>query len=244
MIATTFGSSSAPPERRFYRGMAIAMLLTVFVGFAPTFFLRPLFPDTPAPPERIFTFHGLLFTAWIVMLVVQTSVVAAGRTDLHRRIGPWGAALAVAMVVVGTWSALIAAARPQGFIGIPVPPHAFLAVPLFDMLAFGVLAGWGVARRRDPQSHKRLMLLATVGLTTAAIARWPLVFDYGPAAFFGLTDLFVVALGVWDFRSRGRLHPATLWGGLALIVSQPLRLAISMTEPWLAFAKWATGLVS
>jgi hypothetical protein len=98
--------------------------------------------------------------------------------------------------------------------------------------------------RRDPQSHKRLMLLATINLLTAAIARWPGVLQAGPLAFFGLTDLFIVALAVWDFRTRGRLHPVTLWGGLALIVSQPLRLVASGTEAWLAFARWATGLVA
>ena len=100
-----------------------------------------------------------------------------------------------------------------------------------------------IARPRDPQGHKRWMLLATIGLLTAAIARWPGVFQLGPLAFFGLTDLFIVALGIWDLRSRGRLHPVTLWGGLAIIVSQPLRLMVSGTEPWLAFARWATRLL-
>jgi hypothetical protein len=53
----------------------------------------------------------------------------------------------------------------------------------------------------------------------------------------------VVALAIWDFRSRGRLHPVTLWGGLAIIVSQPLRLMVSGSEGWLAFTRWATGLL-
>lgn len=87
------------------------------------------------------------------------------------------------------------------------------------------------------------MLLATVNLVTAAIARWPGVLALGPLAFFGLTDLFVVALTIWDFRTRGRLHPITLWGGLLIIVSQPLRLVVSSTQGWLAFARWATGLL-
>ncbi len=85
-------------------------------------------------------------------------------------------------------------------------------------------------------------ILATFNLVTAAIARWPGVFPLGPLAFFGLTDLFIVALAIWDFRARGRLHPVTLWGGLLIIVSQPLRLMVSGTEGWLAFARWATGL--
>src|SRR5689334_25389644 len=87
--------------RRFYVGMALAMLVTVLVGFSRSFFLRPLFPDWPAPSETIFYVHGAVFTAWILLLVAQTSMVAGGRTDVHRRIGPFGVALALAMVVLG-----------------------------------------------------------------------------------------------------------------------------------------------
>ncbi|MGE5465611.1 MAG: hypothetical protein ACM3RQ_00395 [Methanocella sp.] len=232
-----------PAERRFFTGMTLAILATVFVGFGRSFYLRPLFPEWPSPAEPIFYVHGLVFTAWIVLLVAQASLVAGGRTDLHRRIGPYGAVLAIAMVVLGTLGALIAARRATGFVGVPVPPLQFLAIPFFDMVLFSAFVALGIARRRNPQSHKRWMLLATIEMTTAAIARWPGVLPLGPLAFFALTDLFLVALVIWDLRSRGRLHPVTLWGGLAMILSQPLRLAVSGTEPWLAFARWATGLL-
>jgi len=147
------------------------------------------------------------------------------------------------MVVVGTIGALIGARRPTGFVLVQIPPLQFLVVPIFDMILFASFVTLAVVKRRDAQSHKRWMYLATVNLTTAAIARWPAVLPLGPLAFFGLTDLFIVALAIYDFRSRGRLHPVTLWAGLALIVSQPLRLVISGTPAWLAFAKWATGLL-
>ena len=58
-----------------------------------------------------------------------------------------------------------------------------------------------------------------------------------------VADLFVIALAIWDFRARGRLHPVTLWGGLLIIASQPLRLVVSSTEGWLVFAQWATVLL-
>ena len=61
--------------------------------------------------------------------------------------------------------------------------------------------------------------------------------------YFGLTDLFIAALVAWDFASRGRVHPVTLWGGLAIVVSQPLRLVLMGTEAWLACARWAVGLL-
>jgi len=230
--------------RRFYVGIALAMLATVLVGFARSFFLRPLFPKWHSPSEAIFYVHGTAFTAWILLLVAQTSMVAGGRTDLHRRIGPLGVALASAMVVLGTLGALIAARRPTGFTDVPIPPLQFLAIPIFDMVLFASFVALAAVMRRHAETHKRLMLLATISLITAAIARWPGVSDAGPLAFFGVTDLFIVAIGVWDFRTLGRLYPVTLWGGLAIIVSQPLRLVVSGTEGWLAFARWATGLLS
>jgi hypothetical protein len=63
------------------------------------------------------------------------------------------------------------------------------------------------------------------------------------AVFLGFARSFVFLLAVvaWDLATIRRLHPATLWGGLLLVVSQPLRLAIAGTEPWLAFARRATG---
>ena len=230
-------------ERRFFTGIAVAILVTVVVGFSRSFFLRPLFPDWPSPSESLFYVHGAAFAAWILLLVVQTSLVAGGRTSVHRTIGPFGAVLAAAMVVLGTVAALTAARRATGFVGIPVPPLQFLAIPLFDMALFATFTALAIAKRRDAQSHKRWMLLATVNLVTAAIARWPMIGALGPPAYFGLTDLFIVALAVWDFRTRGRLHPVTLWGGLLTLISQPLRLIVSGTPAWLEFARFATGLL-
>jgi hypothetical protein len=231
-------------EHRLYTGMMLAILATVLVGFARSFFLRPLFPAWPSPPEAIFYVHGAFFTAWVVLLVAQALLVAEGRTRLHRRIGAWGAVLAAGMVALGVLGALIAARRPTGFVGLPVPPLQFLVVPLTDMLLFGSFVGLAVAKRRDTQAHKRLMLLGSLNLITAAIARWPGVITVGaPPLFFGLTDLFLVPLVMWDLSSRGRVHPATKWGGLVIVLSQPLRLLVSGTAAWLAFARWATGLL-
>jgi hypothetical protein len=230
-------------ERRFFTGMAIAMLLAAYVGFARSFFLRPLFPEWPSPTEPIFYVHGVFFSAWCVLLVAQATLVGVGRTDLHRRLGVFGVVIATAMVILGVAGALVAANRPTGFNGVPVPPLQFLVVPLFDMVFFSVFFGLGIANRGNPQSHKRWMVLATVTLLGAAFARWPYVWKIGnPFAYYGLADLFIVALAFWDLRTRRRLHPVTLWGGLALIVSQPARLALSGTAAWLAFAGWLTGL--
>ncbi len=230
-------------ERRFNTGMAFAMLISVLLGFSRSFFLRPLFPDHQSPSEPIFYLHGVIFTTWIILFVVQVSLIGKAKVQLHRKIGPYGGVLALAMVVFGIWAALTAAARPEGFVGIPVPGLQFLAVPFFDMILFPAFVSFAFIWRHRLQSHKRLMLLATLNLITAAIARWPIIGTLGPLAFFGITDLFIVALAIWDIRSNGRIHPVTLWGGLVIIISQPLRLIVSSTAIWMSFAQWATGIL-
>jgi hypothetical protein len=92
--------------------------------------------------------------------------------------------------------------------------------------------------RRNKDAHKRLMLLAYVSIVVAAVARLPGVVAAGPPAFFGLAFLFVVAGGLYDFVSRRRVHPVYGWGGTLFAVSVPLRLAVSTTDAWRAFAQW------
>jgi hypothetical protein len=242
MAAQIAGRVRWSAERRFYFCMALAMFAVVYLGFARSFFLRPLFPGHPSPTESIFYVHGAVFTAWLMVLITQPLLVASSRIDLHRALGRFGAVLAAAVVVLGVAGAIVAARRPTGFIGVPIPPLQFLAVPLFNMLAFGTFVTLAIIKRHEAQTHKRLMILATVNLLAAAFARWPFAFiDGGPPVYFGLSDLFILALAGWDFATRRRLHPVTLWAGLAIIVSQILSLAVSGTGPWLAFARWLVG---
>jgi hypothetical protein len=222
------------------------------LGFSRTFFFRAWYPDSArvhGAPETFFYVHGTVFAAWLVLLIAQTSLVAAGRVDLHRRLGVAGAGLAVALVLLGTVGALMAASRPGGFINVPVPPLVFLAVPLSVLVLFVAFVSLAFANRRRPQSHKRLMLLATIALAEAGVARWPFAIMETPLPVPGIgmtelcLDLCLVPLLVWDLASRGRPHPVTLWGGAALIASQPLRFVLMGTDAWLAFAGWAVRLL-
>jgi hypothetical protein len=239
-------------EHRFYVGFTAVMGAALLFGFARTFFLRAWFPEWAqlhGAPEPFFLFHGALFSLWFLLLIVQPSLVAAGRVDLHRRLGRYGAGLAVVMIVVGIIGPLIAARRPGGFIDVPMSPLQFLTIPWVGLALFATFVTLAIVKRGDPQSHKRYMLIATFGILDAAVVRWPFDNMMAPLPIPGfdvsnlVLDLFLVPMIVWDFVSRGRLHPVTLWGGLAVIVSQPLRMMLGETSAWLAFAGWAVGLL-
>jgi hypothetical protein len=178
----------------------------------------------------------------MLLLVLQAFLVVSRRTALHRRVGWIGLSLVAPMLVSGSLVA-IAAARGQGPVGaavrrgeltwvpVGIAPTEMLLNNLATMLLFGVFAAAGLAMRRRPDAHRRLMMLATIGLLPAAIGRAAITFlgVFHPTLLVGSIVLFVLTMGLYDHRIRGRLHPVTLWAGLTLILSFPIRLALAHT---------------
>ena len=227
-------------ERRLYTLAALTALLVVLAGFARTYYLKLAF-GTPSLPLLLHA-HGLVMTAWFVLFMVQARLVAGGRTGLHRRLGIFGAVLAMAVLVLGTTVAINGARLGHVPPNAP-PPLVFLAVPLGDMAVFAILVGSALWFRRRSDIHKRLMLLSCVGLLTAAIARIPLPWfqQGGIVAFFLVTIVLVLACVSWDTIVHRRLHPAFGWGAALIVVSWPLRLALTQTPQWHSFAQWVAG---
>lgn len=222
-------------DRAFFSGMAIGLALAVFIGFARTYYLSAVFGTSATITGRPFTnilrLHAALFTTWVVLFIVQTSLVATHRVAVHRRLGVAVAVLAGIMIMVGTATALQMALQGDAPPGIA--PVAFLAIPLGDMVVFTILITSALLLRRNKDTHKRLMLLAYAAILVAAVARIPGVLPLGPLGFFGLTFLPILAIAItYDFVTRRRIHPAYLWGGALLIVSVPLRLMVSTTHVW------------
>ena len=235
-------------DRPLYLLAAVIVPLVVLAGFARTYYLKGFFA-TPAIPSFLVHLHGIVMTAWVILFIVQVTLVAKRRTKTHQRLGVLGAGLAALVFVVGTLTGLYAAAR---FVNDPSlvpaggpPPLPFLIIPLGDMVIFAILITAALYYRKRLDVHKRLMLLAAINIMTPAIARIPLGFivNGGPLAFFGLTDLCLIGFVAFDTIRHRRLHPAFLWGGLFLIIMQPLRLLIAPTDAWISFAAALVRLV-
>ena len=128
--------------------------------------------------------------------------------------GVAGAVLALLVLVVGTTVAIMRVKSGRASPIPGVPALSFLAIPLFDMVVFAILVSTALYFRRRLEAHKRLMTLAMISLLAAPIARihFPLL-PPGPPTFFGLADLFIVALLIYDLVTRRKVHPATIWAG-------------------------------
>jgi hypothetical protein len=222
-------------ERLFFSGMSVAFAVVMFAGFAPTYYLRTLY-DQPALSGLVHL-HGVSFSAWILLFVVQTNLVAMKRMHLHRLLGIAGGVLAGLMLVVGYFVAIIAARRTAANPG----ELKFLIVPMGALIVFPTLVTVAFLLRRRVDFHKRLMVIATIELMNAAVDRLPGVFAAGLAPFYPATDLFLFALVIYDSVTLRRIHRATLWGGVFLITMQSLRVVFMDTSRWLAVARWLTS---
>lgn len=234
---TPAASTPRRTDRRFYTVMAVLIAAIVFAGFAPSFYLRPMFESRHL--TGLLVVHGVLFTAWIALFIVQVRLVAARRIDIHRKLGLAGGLLAAAMVVVGVLAAIYSAKRGFSPPGAP-PPLSFMLISTTDMIVFPILVGAALALRRRIDVHKRLMLVATLSITVPALARIPFIGPLGLPGFFGLADLMIVGSMLYDRARNGRFHPAFVWGLVFVVASQVLRIALAGSPAWLAIARWLT----
>lgn len=222
-------------EHLFFSGMALVILAVVFRGFANTYYLAGMFH---APlPSMVIHIHGAVFSCWILLLVAQTSLVAAGRVNVHRALGIGGFVLACAMVVLGILAATDALARGVGS-HMGFDPRTFYAVPMTDIFLFAPLMLLAFLTRFRPAVHKRLILIATIALTNAAFVRWPMVHHNLLTAVL-LSDVLLLMLVAYDLFSTRTIQPATLRGGIFLVLMHHLALPIGGTAAWHAFATWA-----
>lgn len=240
-MATVTGTARSRREHHLPAWIPLGFAALVLAGFAQTYYLKFWF-GTPVLPLLLHV-HGLLMTSWVLLFIAQTRLVAAHRVDLHRRLGVLGGVLFVLVPVIGSIIAVHGAAA--GHSPGP-PPLMFLAVPLFNLVAFTSLAGGGLwLRRRHSDWHKRLMLVATLNLLPPAVGRFIAEYVHLPGLplAFVLADLAIIGCMVHDRIRRGRLHPAFVWGLALTVLCQVVSLAIAATPAWLRVATWLTGMV-
>ncbi len=225
-------------DKLFFSGMAVLILASVFVGFARTYYLAGVFK---APlPNLLVHIHGAVFSCWILLLIAQTSLVAAGRVDLHGRLGLLGFALACLVVILGLLAATDSLVRhfAPGEAGMRV--RAFYTVTLTTMLAFSTLIYFAFRNRFNPAAHKRFILIATIAILDAAFVRWPVPAQWWglrAASFLCTIPLLLLIMG-YDYWSRGKVHRATIWASVFVVVLQQLRDPIGHSAFWQAFALW------
>jgi hypothetical protein len=243
----------APPtdrkasERRFYSRMALLLVALVFLGFAPSFYLKGIVPPYPRPNPSLppaVLLHGTVFTLWMALIVAQTQLIAARRHAVHMQLGKAGMILAILMIPIMYLAAVWQVAR-----GTQPPftdPLTWTIIPLATIIPFAILIWNGWEHRRDIQFHKRAMLSAAILIAMGpSIGRLPLA----PPTKAGFTFLILlsfvlfVPLVIWDRRTIGHLHPATKLGiAMAALWVVPSLAVFWLDLPWARVAALLPGV--
>jgi hypothetical protein len=223
-----------PGEHRFYVSAAIGIIVVVLAGFSVQFDL--LF-DLGSLSSLV-RWHGAIMFSWIALFLVQTLLVARRRVDLHRRLGIFGILLATLVVAMAAATLIVACRLGGNHLPPQVPPPLFLALGLFDLLAFTILVSGAVVLRRRSDFHKRLMLLASLILLDAALARFIAGYTSWQIDAGVLRNLLMGLCVAVDTVRHRRLHPAFVAGGLLLLVVDDVATWIAATQTWQQFAEW------
>lgn len=226
---------TAPKGRYFFAGMGVVLLLIAMAGFGRSFFAAIAAGEFDRP--WFVHVHGIVMFSWLLFFIAQAGLAGTGHLKLHMRLGLVGLPLFV-LVMIG---AIVVSVL--GLIHTPPPIErlidnifllqlfAFVLLPLFFSLGM-------TARRKRPDHHKRYMLLLTFLMVEAALSR----IDYIPGmgsqdTFYWVQylylDTILLALVLYDWRTLGRPHPATLIGGGIIIAYQLTAVTLWDSELWL-----------
>jgi hypothetical protein len=229
------------PHHRFHLAAATVVAAIVGIAFARTYYIKYLFDSPPLTVQA--HVHGVLATLWIALHVAQARLVAVRNVPAHRQLGLLTAFVGIALVVQVVWLA-VGNARA----GVAPPGRdalQFLSVPVGTATMFAVFFALGLSLRKRREVHKRFMLLTTLTVLGPAAGRLELLPVLGELPRGVIPISLTVAALAWaasnDWRTRGRVHAVYLFGGLALLVSLPLRRWLGFQDLWQPVARWLVG---
>ena len=226
---------------RFFLAMTLLYLAIALIGFSTTFFI-PLARGTFRAPAVVHV-HGALLFGWLLLLIVQASLVQGRRFPTHRQVGVAGVALCAAIVVSGVLVGLHATRRDLAA-GSDDFVLGQLTNIVIEMALFGLLVAAAIAMRRDGESHKRSLMLATVSALAPAWLRFRHLLPAVPDPFVTLSllaDSLLLVLIARDWIVLRRVHPVYLYAGSAMVGIHLVELAAITSAPWLAAARWMLG---
>lgn len=223
--------------------MALLLLATVFVGFAPTYYMAGIVP-APEPaslnlPSTIVRVHAVVSTLWMLLFAVQVLLAGAQHIRLHRRLGTIGFLLACVMAVSGLLAGADTLSRN-------VPPglaEVLFIVNVSMAAVFAALMAFAYRMRNAPPAHKRLILIANIALLFAPLIRFPaaLLYHNIPAATRA-SYLFLIPILLYDLWSTRRIHPVTLWASAFLVLIFEVRFPVAGMAAWHGFAGWVRSI--
>ncbi|MDN5780405.1 MAG: hypothetical protein L0H23_00030 [Luteimonas sp.] len=229
----------------FAVSIALLLLAAVIAGFWNTFLFRDG-GGIPLKPHLVL--HGSVVAGWFVLFAAQALLVSTGNVAMHRRLGVLGVVVAAGVVATSLFTILqivhgwraddIDVDAQRGLIGL------IAWGDLGALAAYVVFLVRGLYKRRRPDAHRRLMLLASFSIISLALIRIAALPAFagidGILLTIGGLLLLAAILVLHDLMTLHRVHRETLWGVPFFLI---VHLAPAFTLPGTALDAWLLGLM-
>lgn len=229
-------SASHPADAWFFPAIVAIIWLLMLAGFVPELISRSSGNVRPYP--LVIHAHAIVFFGWLVFLASQVALVRTGNIAWHRRMGIVGIGLAVAVIIFGP-----AAALTQQFAHVARQPPHFLAIQIVSIVGFAGFITAGLLFRRQAAAHKRLMIIGTLSLIGAGFGRVIRLVTGAPPPFTLLPSVYIaanlmlVAIAIYDYSTRGRLHPVFLPAAGIFLALQLAAGLLLRSAAWIEFTR-------
>ena len=244
-IAITSRSPSlttALVRRPLYVALSVLIGAIAIGGFWATYFGSLLRGSATTSQPLLIHAHAAVFVGWLALFLTQTVLAAVGRVRAHRALGQAGIWYGVFLVLMGIWTAV---SRSAYHMRTSRSGEGLLFVALLDMAIFAPFFGAAIVYRRQPQIHKRLMVVAATMLLVAAVGR----FWFLPAPPMDL----LVSSAIWfspvllgmahDWWTSRRVHPVYVLGLAAFVFRLASPAFVIGTPAWSSIARLITSAV-
>lgn len=219
--------------RFFFAALALAYVVVAMLGFGPnivSYHAGRLALSWAA------IVHGVLMSAWLLLLTTQASLPALRHTRTHRRLG-----VVIAVFAFLIWISMVVVSIRQIVVKNPPEGHFLFNILLLQLLAailFPLFVMWAIRETRRPSWHKRLMVFAMFVPLGAAVDRiqWLPMSSAGQWVLFLYLDLLILPMVLFDIVTLRKLHPATAIGLALVLATQGAILALWGTPAWFGLA--------
>jgi len=224
-------------EHRFFLSVAVLFPLINIIGFAPSYYFKT-FTTAPPLPSLLVHVHGLVMTAWVILISTQATLISAKKIKMHMTLGIAGCVLAAAIVVVGTMTGYAMFTRGSAFPGYT--PAQFFIIPMADIVKFVIIFSAAIFYRKNAANHKRLILVTILNFMPSSLARFPFAFipEVGALWFIGVPTLLGVIFVAVDTYRNGKMNKAFAAAVGLLVGSALITTFVARTEAWERFAMW------
>ncbi|RGP41289.1 hypothetical protein BPTFM16_01591 [Altererythrobacter insulae] len=216
-----------PRAERFFFYVTVTMIVVIFAGFTASALYLPEFPFPPSP---LVIFHGVITLGWYVLTASQALLIGQSNFALHKKMGQASIVLVAMILVTGYFVVTTGIIRP-GFSIAGMPAANSTIFPTMDLVGFVLFYGLALFNRANGPAHKRLMVLAGLMMLQPATARLGISFGFEPFPLVAALAI-ILAFFVYDWRTRGRPHWASVLALAFTIIGGPIRFEFGASETW------------